>query len=765
MHDACSSSARTTSLSSARPTGLGASLTVAALSALLATPAAADPVRGRVFGPDGQPAAGATVTLSGSFAAPRQVTTDVDGRYAADVPAGLVVIRAFAPGLDAVAEHQVTGETAVDLHLQIRAVSETLTVTASHVETPLSLAGHSISVITRDDLEAQQTRTLGDALRLVPGFGVARNGGPGSVTSVFPRGGESDFTLVLVDGVRANSFGGGMDLSQIPVVDVERIEVVRGPQSALYGADAIGGVIHIVTGRRGPAEATGWAEVGGRGTMNAAAGVHGGRGEWRGGASISRQHDDGFTGIADADGTRVTNDDSALVHGSASAAWTSPDGREAGAQVHVVQSDRGSPGPFGANPVGNFGGVNREARSLTNRQTAAVHAFTPLGGAASRVRLRADADLAQFDSEFRSAFPSRGSTERTHGRVQADLAATAAWSASAGADIVRESGRSTFITAGPVEVPVDRGTLAAFAEGRWQPAARGSVTVGVRAERITREALAANPSAFSPRPAFDDDVVVSVNPKVSAVWTLVRGATADAPSTRIRAAAGTGIRPPDAFEIAFTDNPGLEPERNVSVEGGLVQTWMRGSLQAEATFFHNRYEDLIVSIGRLASTSRYQTDNIANARARGAELAVAWRSSAALSARAHYTFLDSEILAVDGGAGQAPAPFAVGDRLVRRPRHQGAIDAMWTTRRVELFATAALRGETLDVEPNFGASGGLFENPGMAIVTAGGAWTLHPRLVLHARVVNAFDAEYEDVLGFPGLRRTLYAGLRVALRR
>ena len=76
----------------------------------------------------------------------------------------------------------------------------------------------------------------------MPGLTVQQNGGPGTVTSLFTRGGESDFTLVLVDGIRANAFGGGLDLSQVPLQDVDRIEVVRGPQSALYGSDAIGGV-------------------------------------------------------------------------------------------------------------------------------------------------------------------------------------------------------------------------------------------------------------------------------------------------------------------------------------------------------------------------------------------------------------------------------------------------------------------------------------------------------------------------------------------
>ena len=81
----------------------------------------------------------------------------------------------------------------------------------------------------------------------MPGLTVVRSGGRGAVTSLFPRGGESDYTLVLVDGIRANDFGGGFDFAHLPVADVDRIEVVRGPQSALYGSDAIGGVVQIIT--------------------------------------------------------------------------------------------------------------------------------------------------------------------------------------------------------------------------------------------------------------------------------------------------------------------------------------------------------------------------------------------------------------------------------------------------------------------------------------------------------------------------------------
>ena len=732
---------------------------------LSATIVGADPLGGRVLGPDGQPVAGATVTVSGPLAAPVTTTTGADGRFSMDLPAGTVIVRAFAPGMDAPPSRVDAGRTDLELMLAVRAVSEVLTVTASQVDTPLSLAGSSVSVLTREDLDARQTLTLGDALRLVPGFAVARSGGPGTVTSVFPRGGESDFTLVLVDGVRANAFGGGLDLSQVPVADAARIEVVSGPQSALYGSDAIGGVIQIVTARGGPLMGTAFAEAGGRAARNGAATVRAGGARWQGSASLSHQREEGFTGLAPADGSTVTNDDSRLSQGGASLGWLGAGGRELTASLQYVDSDRGAPGPFGANPAGNFGGLDRTSRSLTTRRMLALRAVQPLGGATSRVRLRAEADVADLDLEFRGDFGSRGNTTRSHGRVQVDAAATATFGVSAGADVIRESGRSTFITAGAVEVPVERAALAAFAEGRWQPADRLSLTAGVRAERITRDALAANPSAFSARPAFAADTIVSVNPKVTAAWTLAPADGSRGASTRLRVAAGTGIRPPDAFEIAFTDNPGLAPERSRSVEAGLVQTFAGGAVQADATLFHNGYDDLIISVGRLSGSSRYRTDNIANARARGAEFALAWRPRAAFAARGHYTWLDTDVLAVDGAAGEAPSPFAVGDRLLRRPTHQGGVDVTWTGARLQAFATATLRGPTLDVEPNFGAFGGLFENPGYRVVTLGGAWTLAARVSLHARVANAFGASYEDVLGYPALGRTVYAGVRVAARR
>ena len=739
---------------------LGAAVVATLLAAGVAH---ADVLRGRVRGPDGQPVAGAHVAVSGPLAAPRTTVTDAAGLFALEVPDGAVTVRAWAPGMDAPPRQARAGDTDVALVLAVRAVSETLTVTASHVEAALSSVPDSVTVITRAELLARQTTTLGEALRLVPGFAIARTGGPGTVTSAFPRGGESDFTLVLVDGVRANAFGGGLDLSQVPIADAERIEVVRGPQSALYGADAIGGVVQIITAKGGPLAVFASGELGGREARTGRASLHGGAGPWYGAASSAYDREAGFTGNA-ANGTPVTNDDGTVAQLAGSLGWRHG-GTDLIGSLQFVETERGSPGPFGSNPVGNFGGVDRIARGLTRRRTAALRLVQPFSGSASRVRLRADADTADFDLEFRSRSTSRGETQRAHGRVQFDAALASGLAASAGADWLAESGRSTFITAGPALVPVERSVAAGFVEARWQPTGRVSVSAGTRGERIRRTALAASPSAFSARPAFPDDTVTSINPKVTAAWTVVPDGAAHGSSTRLRAAAGTGIRPPDAFEIAFTNNPGLKPERSRSVEAGVTQTLGRGKVQVDATWFQNTYDDLIISVGRLSASSRFTTDNIANARARGAELALAWRPTMAFSARSTFTWLDTEVLAVDGAAGQAAPPFKVGDRLLRRPRHQGSADVIWTRGRLQAFGMATLRGTTLDVEPSFGTFGGLFENDGHVVVTTGAAVTLARSVTAYARVANAFGADYEDVFGYPALGRTAYVGLRVAAHR
>ena len=718
---------------------------------------------GRVVDPDGRAVANAELMISGSTPAPLRARTNADGRFdLANLAPGRYTIVVTAPGLvsDPHAIDLTASPATIEIALHLSALNETLVVSAAQIDQPLSRIPDSVTVIPGREIEAKQQFTLASALRSVPGLTLQQNGGPGTVTSLFTRGGESDYTLVLIDGVRANSFGGGLDLSQVPLQDVERIEVLRGSQSALYGSDAIGGVIQVITRSGGPPSARAQIETGSRDMRRAAGATTGELNGVRWQAGANYFEDAGFTGKA-ASGQTVSNDDAQEAHASGSIGWRhARTGSDVQASMQYVDSERGSPGAFGSDPAHRFGGVDTVSRGTTTRVGGAARWLQPWFGAGSRVRQRVEFDVADYDLTFKSQFgTSEGNTRRAHTRVQTDVAASQAIGFSGGLEWLGERGSSTFITAGAAGmIPVERGVLGLFGEGRWNATDRATITAGIRGERITRDALPGDPLAFSPRPDFPKETLTSVNPKMAGSF-LLRG------DSRLRGSFGTGIRPPDAFEIAFTDNSGLKPERSKSGEFGLTQTLAGGAVQIDGTAFFNAYRDLIIAVGRTFSgSSRYRTDNISNARARGAELSAAWRINTSLDLRGNYTFLDSEILAVNGST-VAQTPYQVGDALLRRPRHSGSIDASWSHAQASAFTQIQVRGAALDAEPAFGPTGGLFLNPGHTVVNIGGSWRPVKALEVFARALNLFNRDYEDVLGYPAPGRTVYVGARFAVGR
>jgi outer membrane cobalamin receptor len=734
---------------------------------LLASVASAATISGTVRDPEGRAVAGARVVVTGASPAVAEAITDSEGAFALDrLPAGSVTVRVLIDGFTA--DPQVIDVTddsrhTLDITLRLSALSESLVVSAAQVDLPLSQAAASVTVVTGADLHARQLRTVGDALRAVPGLAVAQNGVLGGLTSLFTRGGESDYTLVLVDGMRANAFGGGIDLSQVPLVDVERVEVVRGPQSAVFGSDAIGGVVQIVTNRRDRAEAS--IEGGSLGSVRGRASAAATHGAISWSANAEHAQTDGYQGIAPATGETVSNDDGRVQHAGGAVGWKHLDGAEVRGHLQLSFTDRGFPGAFGANPIGAYTSVDRISRGKNNRRQVGLQWTQPWGGAASRVRQRTDAGFTDLDGDFRSPFGlSDSETRRAAFRTQADAALSPDFGVSAGVELLRERAGSTFITGQTFDpVPVRRTVAGYFGEARYSPAARLSVAAGLRLEQIRREALEGNPNVFSPRPPFAEESILSPNPRV-AVSYLLRGGDGTA-STRVRASAGTGIRPPDGFEVAFTDNPALKPERSRSVDGGIQQTFAYGTAVAEATVFYNAYDDLIVSVGRsFRDASRYLTDNISNARARGLELSGGLRPMGSLDLRATYTWLDTEILAVDNSR-EAPAPYRVGEQLIRRPRHRGSLTALLTSVRATAFADLEFRGSVRDIEPTLGASGGVFVADGYVTLDIGGALRVSRMLEIFGRVENLADRSYEEAFGFPAPGRLLTAGVRIAARR
>jgi outer membrane cobalamin receptor len=740
-----------------------------------ALPAAPDTpsstVSGTITDPAGARVPHARVVLSSPLAVVATTEADARGEYRFDrVAPGRYELRVVADGFgaDPIAVVVTAGTNAVaDLSLRVSAVVESVVVSAAQVELPLARAADSVSVIPETELRAEQVGTVADALRSVPGLTVSRNGGLGSVTSLFPRGGESDYMLVMVDGIKVNTFGGGYDFSTLSTSGVERVEVVRGPESALFGADAIGGVVAVVTKIGGSPRVEGSVEGGSFGTSRVTAGTFGSAGKLSWGVSGERTASAGYTGIAPATGEQVSNDDFTTTSGATTVGWRASGGADLRVSAHYTYGDRGSPGAFGSNPIGAYTAVDRVSRGVTRTKQFGGRWRQPFSAAGHAWRQTFTASVLDLTSDFTSTYGLSASTSRRlTARSQTDLDLTSSLGFTAGAEYEGERATSTYITAdSAVPVPINRSIVGLFAEARYQPTRPLTLTAGVRAERIQRDKLASNPDPFAPRPAFGVDVLESVNPRVSAAYLLGAGRAASLGWTRVHAAAGTGIRPPDAFEIAFTDNPGLKPERSRSVEVGVDQALAREHLLLGATTFYNRYDDLIVAVGTaLKDASQYLTDNISNARSKGVELSAALRAGRSLSARLSYTFLDTGVLAVDG-LGTAPPPFDVGQPLLRRPRHSASLDVIYTRRAVTTFARVGSRSRTLDVEPTYGTYGGLFYNPGFTSVDAGASWRLAPGVELFGRIGNLLDRHYEETYGFPALSRNVMIGVRLAAGR
>ncbi|HEX5068951.1 MAG TPA: TonB-dependent receptor [Vicinamibacterales bacterium] len=739
-------------------------------------------LQGTVVDPQGRPVPDARVTIASGTAVIATAVTRKDGTFGPiEIPEGPYDVSAAAPSLQAPSRPVIVANvTTMTLTLALSPVTATAVVSAGQVGQPISRVTDSVTIIDKSDLDARQTETASEALRLVPGFNLVSNGGRGAVTSIFARGGESDYALVLMDGLPLTAFGGGFDAAHLATPSIDRIEVVRGPQSAVYGSGAIGGVVNLISQQGGPIRQYVSFEGGQQGTTRLDLATSGSHRAWSWGASFERFASDGDTTVRESIGGPVSNDDYERLIGTGSLTWSDRATRRVRVDARFGRDERGNPGPYGSDPFGLYAGLDTVSRG-TNHPRGVIG--SAMFGDPRTWRHSMQVGWSDVPSEF--VFPdfftgdpatSTDRTRRVTGRYQADLE-RGPLGLSVGAEVVRERDDNSVVTGetcdgvgifGPIcdPIPVARTIAGLFAETRWDLGARAAVTAGVRVEYISRDAMEAHPDFFSPRPAFDTDVVWSTNPKVSALWYLRGDRNSDGTHgwTKIRGGAGTGIKPPNVFDIAFTDNPSLKPERSRSVDVGLEHAFPGARVLADVTYFANRYDDLIVTVGSsFSGASRFRSDNIANASARGVEAGLRWESRVGLSVRGAYTFLDTEVLGVDDFPNEAAPPYEVGDPLVRRPKHAGSVDIRYTRDRLLVFFIVNGRGEMTDLEPNFVSS--ILTNPGYAVSSIGGSFKITRSLEAYARVTNLFDRAYEDAFGYPAQARSASVGVRVAISR
>jgi vitamin B12 transporter len=676
----------------------------------------------------------------------RTAVTGPDGRF--EVPAlapGRHTLRVEAAGFRLVPTPEVmlgTADVRLDLTLSAAPIREQVLVTATRSEAALSTVGVSATVIDGDRIEERMAPSLLTLLQEVPGLTVARTGGIGPQASVFLRGGDSNYVRLLVDGVPVNEPGGEYDFGPEVPLELDRVEVVRGAGSSLYGTDALAGVIHLVTrrGTAGPAALRLEAEGGSFDYLRGRAGVSGqsGRFDWNAGGLSLR--------------TDNQEPNSALrQHAGAAAAGLEGERTSLRLVVRGEDTRHGTPGQTA------FGRPDLDAFFERQALVASVQGRHARGRAVHQLRggyARMDwASLNPLDSgpylprwgdrvapftafDFTDPLGFQHDTSRLTAGYQVEVLAAARHLLTGGVDVEGERG-ALGARAEPLLRP-RRSNAGVYVQDRVAVGTRLFATVGGRLEHNHSFGTSAVPRA--------------------ALAFRVRGGDA---ATTLRASAGAGIKEPTFFEsfgVSFyaQGNPLLRPERSRTYDAGLEQRLAGGRVRAEATVFHHDYRDQIAYHVVDPATFQGSFVNLGRTRARGLELSLEASPTAAVRLAGQYTLLDGEVLV----SGNAFDPiYAVGRSLVRRPRHQGSASASWRQARLALGADLVLVGRRADSD-FLGL--GLEDNEGYARLDARARLDLGRGIQAFLVGDNLLDRRYQEVLGYPALGRAVRLGVRYA---
>jgi len=595
-------------------------------------------------------------------------------------------------------------------------VRDEIVVSATRVEEPRRRVASAVTVIGRDEIEARREPTLAELLRTVPGVEVVRGGPPGAATSVFLRGAASAHTLVLVDGVRVNSPAvGGFDWADLGTDAVERVEVLRGPQSALYGSEAIGGVVSVFT-RRGAdgLEGSAAAEAGGEESWRLATSWRGGTPRWDWSLAASGREVAGLSSAAESAGNREDDPyESAAVAGSAGTSFWG-DGR-AVASVRWSDSELGLDGfSFAAGGPVDDPNYRQSRRALY----ASVDLAKPAGPRLThRLRLGVadeDYDATDPDTPFH---PLAVATHGTEATWIADLTLFGTEDPTAPAD-----GPSAALTGGAGWERRDAESsggydetadvASAFLEGRL--AGRGDrfrLTGGLRHD---------DHSVFGSETTW----------RTTAWWRLAR-------ATRLHGTWGTGFRAPSFNELYFPGfgNPDLAAETSEGWDAGVEQELLAGRLVADLTWYANEIDHLIGF-----DVATFRAENVDAAEIDGLEASLEWRPSGRLTGRAAYTRTDSRDL-------------ATGLPLARRPKHRASAAVSWDPpgRWDASLAAYAVRDRV--------ESGGTpLDDYGRVDLAVG--YELRAGLAAHLRVDNLLDDDHAELAGFTTPGAVVHVGLR-----
>ncbi|CAL1241254.1 TonB-dependent receptor plug domain-containing protein [Candidatus Methylocalor cossyra] len=584
-------------------------------------------------------------------------------------------------------------------------------VTATRSATPAWQLGSSVTVLTQEDLARRQVVTVADALRVVPGLDVLQSGGLGKQTSVFLRGANSNHTLVLIDGIEVNdpsAPNNGFDFANLTVDNIERIEILRGGESSLYGSDAIGGVIQIFT-KKGAGKPR-YSLQGQGGTYDT----------FRVGGDLSGAHEG--------------------VDYSLSASRLESRGFSAADEV------RGNSEPDGY-------------RNTTVSTRLGVRALENLDFGWN---LRYNDAKVFLDSDFPTPHDDpnySGTTEELYTRGFGHLKLLdQVWEQTLGVAYSRTDRQivNRYDPANPFSFRADY--LGEKTKIDWQNILHltetNTLTLGVEDEedRLTSPTDPIGEKSYNTQGYYLLDQIglgrrwfttaavrYDKNNRVGGkvTWRITQALVFDATGTKLKGSYGTGFKVPSLVNLfdRFTGNPQLLPETSRNWDVGIEQSFLADRIALGASYFHNDFNNLIQFNGR-------RVENVAQATAEGVESFLQVSPWDVLTLRGTYTYTH----AVNN---------ATSERLIRRPTHKGSLQLDYRfMEKADLNFTLLLVGDKDDI--------GGTRVPGYVLANLATSYQVNDHLRLFARVDNLFDKRYEEIYGYGTSRIAPYGGIALS---
>ena len=661
-----------------------------------------------------------------------------EGNYSLRIPPGRYQVRFVRDSFvtrDFVVELATNQEHKLDVRLELERLSVSVVVTAQAEPTLAEETTAPVSVITGEEIAARQSVGLADALLFSPGVAIGRTGAEGGTASVFLNGGNSNFTKVLVDGAPINPPGAAVDFSSLTLDNVDKVEIVRGAESAIYGTDAVSGVIQLFT-HRGETRIPEFSVYGEGGDFSSA----------RGGGQVS-----GLLGAFDysaaasyfeTDG-QGPNDDFLNRTVSGNFGYRLSDTDDLRLTVRNNDSIAGIPGQTLLQaPLDDRYLQHIFVASARWEFATGNHWRNLISGGESYTR-QVDDDPVFGNSQFQY---NRANVNAQTSYVLANLAATAGYEYEV---------ENAFLTS--IDVPhARRNNQAGYLDFRYRPIRRISLNFGGRAE--------ANAN-------FGTRVV----PRAGASAVLRYGAGFWG-ETLYRVFYGEGIKEP-RFDQTYGDNfgdfgnPSLKPEASKTWTSGLEQKLFRDRVRLSAEYFYSRFYNIVtfefctpnpppatgntcgVAIPGAAPSFGYYF-NTDLAFARGMNVAGEAKFTSWLNLAGNYTFDDTRVLRAPNAFDPTETP---GNRLLRRPPNSGSLTLNAAFRRFN----ATMGGYFSGVRTDSDFLGlGYTRNPGYARFDIATNYRVGRGISLYVRGSNLFDKKYQDALGYPALGRDVVGGVR-----